>query len=686
MHRAFHSSTTERVRAFSAKRYRFDRRVPRRFRGINPPPIEFRQPRRGGIPLRTNTVPWTDRLTRVAAAAAADRAALVAVGEDGVHVTAALADLAPSDWPESLGAGVLRRVARGSDPISLDVSGQVSDKEGPFVSSLLIPVQGDPTFVLALFRRTSEFSTDEISRHASLATLLGDLHDESRARLRAIAELERMQERLRAIEDLRPALTGARDSVGLLTAAAEAIAERFGAQATSVMLIGPNGDMRVAASVGLEPQIARDARRRVGEGISGWVAERGRGVLLRGPIEDARFRGVDPDARVALSVPLRIGSDVLGVVNVKRPREGTTFDESHLRALEAIANDVATALKQVEALQGLEEDRRRAIAIAEIARLAQSGDRRTAARLACEALGYSGVGLETRGGLEVLHVQPGASLGGARDSRFETAGGTVVFAPGPETKEGSAAIAERVAPLLAGGSSAPEARSEPQPPSRLRESIRVFVLDDHPVVREGLRRVLELDGDISVCGTAQTLAEAALSLPEARPGVIVCDLHLPDAEDVEAVRRLVGRGIPLIVFSIETSPEIVLSALRAGARGYIPKRSSPEELRAAVRAVASGITAVHPDLLFASQAPSPDQEPQEPTQRDAPPPSKDALTPRELEYLRYLAEGYTNKEIARTMVLAEDTVKKGIQGLIAKMGAADRTHAVVLAMRHDLID
>ncbi|TMD61257.1 MAG: response regulator [Chloroflexi bacterium] len=606
-----------------------------------------------------------------------------------MHVTAALADLAPSDWPESLGAGVLKRVARGSDPISLDVSGQVSDKEGPFASSLLIPVQGDPTFVLALFRRGAAFSTDEVPRHASLATLLGDLHDESRARLRAITELERMQERLRAIEDLRPALTGAHDSVGLLTAAAEAIAERFGAQATSVMLIEPNGEMRIAASVGLEPQVAKEARRRVGEGISGWVAERGRGVLLRGPIEDARFRGVDPEARVALSVPLRLGSAVLGVVNVKRPREGTTFDESHLRALEAIASDVATALKQVEQLQGLEEDRRRAVAIAEIARLVQSGDRRTAARLACEALGYAGVGIETRGGLEVLYVQPDVSLGGEHDARFETPAGTVVFVPGPDTKEGSATIAEGVAPLLAGGPGAavPEPRGDRPAPSRAREHIRVFVLDDHPIVREGLRRVLELDGDIGVCGAAQTLSEALLALPEARPGVIVCDLHLPDADDVEAVRRLSGRGIPLIVFSIDTSPDVVFSALKAGARGYIPKRSSPEELRAAVRAVASGITAVDPDVFSALQ-PQADLESAEPasTRRDAPPPSKDALTPRELEYLRYLAEGYTNKEIARTMVLAEDTVKKGIQGLIAKMGAADRTHAVVLAMRHDLID
>ena len=605
----------------------------------------------------------------------------MAVGEDGVHVTAALADLEPSDWPESLGAGVLRRVARGSEPLSLDVGGAVADKDGAFASSLLIPVQGDPTFVLVLFRRQLPFSSDEIPRHASLATLLGDLHEESRARLRAVTELERMQERLRAIEDLRPALTAARDPAGLLSAAAEAIAERFGAQATSVMLLEPSGELRVAASVGLPPQVAKEARRRIGEGIAGWVAERARGVLLRGPIEDARFRGVDPEARVALSVPLRVGEDVLGVVNVKRPREGTTFDESHLHALEAIASDVAAALRQVEALQRLEEDRRRAIAVAEIARLAQSGDRRTAARLACEALGYAGVGVETPSGVETLYAEPGASLTDEGVSRFATPGGTVTFVPGPDTREDTTAIAERVAPLLAGVPA-----TSGQGPTHARVPLRVFVVEDHPIVREGLRKVLEADGDITVCGAAQTLGEATVSLPQAQAGVIVCDLHLPDAEEADAVRRLAGRGAAVLVFTVDTSADAVTASLRAGARGYIPKRSSPEELRAAIRAVASGIMAVHPDVLPAFQPVPSEPEPQEPVRRDAPPPSREGLTPRDLEYLRYLAEGYTNKEIARTMVLAEDTVKKGIQALIAKMGAADRTHAVVLALRHGLIE
>jgi DNA-binding NarL/FixJ family response regulator len=131
-----------------------------------------------------------------------------------------------------------------------------------------------------------------------------------------------------------------------------------------------------------------------------------------------------------------------------------------------------------------------------------------------------------------------------------------------------------------------------------------------------------------------------------------------------------------------------MAALRAGARGYVPKRCAPEELRAAVRAAAGGILAVHPDVLPALQPREPEPEPEveRPRTEQPHPATRDALTPRDLEYLRYLAEGYTNKEIARAMVLAEDTVKKGIQTLIAKLGAVDRTHAVVLALRGDLIE
>ncbi len=576
-------------------------------------------------------------------------------------------------------------MAKGGDPIALDAEGAVADADGAFHGVLLIPIRAEPALVLALFRRASPFAAEEIERHASLGALLADLHEETRARLRATSELERIADRIRAVDDLRPAFASARDAPTLLDRAAQAIAERFHADAASVMLLDQNGELRVRASVGLSPQIARDARRRVGEGIAGWVAARRRGVLLRGPVDDGRFRGVDPEAGAALSVPLRIGDEVLGVLNVKRPREGAVFDESHLRVLEAIASDVAMALRQVEAVQRLDEDLRRAVAIAEIARLVQSGERRVAARLACEALGYAAIAIETANGLEVLHAEDGASVRAQGTARFDTPAGAVLFAPGPETQEEAVLIAERIAPILAGPAPAAEVRPGPlRSPGGL---LRVFVVEDHPVVREGLRGVLERDGDMSVCGSAQTLAEAVGAVLETRPGVIVCDLHLPDADDVEAVRRLASLAPrpPVVVFSIESGMDVVAAALHAGARGYVPKRATAEQLRAAVRAAASGILAVHPDLLGALLV-HPQSDPEQEPRRDTPAVPKEGLTPRELEYLRYLAEGYTNKEIARAMVLAEDTVKKGVQALIAKLGAVDRTHAVVIALRGALID
>lgn len=648
-------------------------------------PVESRErdATRGWGRLRTNTVQWSDRLARVAAVAAADRAALVAVREDALHVATSLVELTPPDWPDRLGAGVIRRLSKGGDAIALEIEGEVADHEGPFRSALLVAVRAEPPFVLALFRRSTPFASDELARHASLGALLAELYEETRGRFRATNKLERLEERMHAIDEVRPALAGAHDSAALLDQAAHAVAERFQAEATSLMLLDANGELRVRASVGLPEDVARDARRRLGEGIAGWVAARRRGVLLRGPVDDVRFRGVDPEARAALSVPLRIGDDVVGVLNVKRPRPGATFDESHLRVLEAVATDIATALRQVEAVQQLEEDRRRAVAIAEIARLAQAGDRRTAARLACEALGYRAVGVENGGRVDVLHAEPGASLEAPSVVRFETPGGTVLFAPG----EGSAdvAIAERVAPLLAGPPEPPKPNGEPQ--LVRRDVLRVFLVQEHPVMREGLRTVLERDGDMTVCGIAQTLDEAVAAVGEVHPTVIVCDLQLPGVEEVEAIRRLARAGrAPVVLFTGEATPALIVAALQAGARGYVPKRASPEELRAAVRAVADGIVAVHPDLYPTPIVhPHLDAEPEAPRE-PMPGGSKEALTRRELEYLRYLAEGYTNKEIARAMVLAEDTVKKGIQTLIAKLGAVDRTHAVVIALRSALIE
>jgi DNA-binding NarL/FixJ family response regulator len=663
--------------------------------------------------MRSLTGQWPERLARVAKAAGAEAVALVALGDEAPQVASAYGTISPADWPEQLGAGLIRRVSKDGEPHSIALDGSIRGDSDPYVSALLVPARTDPPLVVTFFRRQPEFSADEIGRAVGLGELLTDLYEETRGRLRAATAADNLDERLRAHDDLRPALAAASDAAALLESATRTIARRFEAAATSVMLLGSDGELRVRASVGLSPEIVRSARRRVGEGIAGWVAERQEGLLLQGPVDDWRFRGVDPDAGPALSVPMRVSGDVVGVLNVKRRASADPFDESHLRILASIADDLAASLRHVQRIEQLEQDRGRAVAMAEIAGLAQAGDRRTAARLTCEVFGFNAIGVQTTDGeLEVLYAREGASLTGPAAIRVPTGQGTVVFAPGPTSSADDVPLRDRLAPLLvpprreAGGSSDPAARSEPRPP----RSIRVFVVEDHPVLREGLRAIFEAEGDIDVCGIASTAAEAISTLAEARPDVVLCDLGPSTAEDPSALRRLrgVARGVPIIVSGVESDSGTVGAVLREGARGYIRKRATPDEIRAAVRAAAAGLLALHPEwspLPHAETGPSVTAAlptPPAPTLAASPPPAPpprtkngepeqrsestaQRLTPQEMEYLRYIGDGYTNKEIAQATVQAEDTVRKGVQALIAKLGAADRTHAVVLALRYGLL-
>jgi DNA-binding NarL/FixJ family response regulator len=206
----------------------------------------------------------------------------------------------------------------------------------------------------------------------------------------------------------------------------------------------------------------------------------------------------------------------------------------------------------------------------------------------------------------------------------------------------------------------------------------------------------------AVAGATASCSEALGLLVEAHPDVVLLDLRLPDATGAEAVLRIreVAPTLPIVAFSVDRTPTIVRSVLRAGASGYVTKDAPISRLVAALRAAAAGLVAMGPEeALAAASAPEPIRTEGAGTNGDdrgshADPvlgqsgaePPHEPLTPRELELLRYMAEGYTNKELARAMVLAEDTVKKAVQTLIAKLGAADRTHAVVIALRNRLIE
>jgi DNA-binding NarL/FixJ family response regulator len=228
-------------------------------------------------------------------------------------------------------------------------------------------------------------------------------------------------------------------------------------------------------------------------------------------------------------------------------------------------------------------------------------------------------------------------------------------------------------------------------------TLRVLAVEDHPVMRLGLRAMLEREGFV-VAGATATCAEALGLLSESLPDVVLLDLHLPDATGVEAVVRMreAAAALPIVVFSVERTPALIRAVIRAGANGYVTKDAPIARLVAALHAAAAGLVVMGPDEALAASASLPHSAPTNGDDHPAPAPVEpasggtdlphDPLTPRELELLRYMAEGYTNKEVARAMVLAEDTVKKAVQTLIAKLGAADRTHAVVLALRNHIID
>jgi len=198
--------------------------------------------------------------------------------------------------------------------------------------------------------------------------------------------------------------------------------------------------------------------------------------------------------------------------------------------------------------------------------------------------------------------------------------------------------------------------------------IRVAVVDDHPVVRAGLVAILVQSASCEVVAEASSSAEAVQRFPEAKPDVVLVDLKLPDSTGMTLVDRLC-RLLPdakLVVITAYEEPGLVREALRLGARGYLIKDSSAEALVAAVRSVWTGQQVVDPALAGRV------------AELDAAPGS---LTARQQEVLQLLAEGRTNREIARALEVSDDTVKFHLKNLFERLGVDNRTEAVVMASR-----
>jgi DNA-binding NarL/FixJ family response regulator len=209
------------------------------------------------------------------------------------------------------------------------------------------------------------------------------------------------------------------------------------------------------------------------------------------------------------------------------------------------------------------------------------------------------------------------------------------------------------------------------------KTIRVLLVDDHQVVRRGLRTFLEVQDDIEVVGEASDGAEGVARAEELRPDVVLMDIKMPGTDGIEALRTLRDLQNParvLIVTSF-TEQRTVVPALRAGASGYVYKDVDPEALAGAIRSVHAGHVLLQPEVagaLLAQDNPGGGQG------------RGTTLTEREREVLTLIADGRSNREIARALVLSEKTVKTHVSNILMKLDLADRTQAALWAVRHGI--
>jgi NarL family two-component system response regulator LiaR len=209
------------------------------------------------------------------------------------------------------------------------------------------------------------------------------------------------------------------------------------------------------------------------------------------------------------------------------------------------------------------------------------------------------------------------------------------------------------------------------------DEIRVLIVDDHAVVREGLRTYLGLQDGIEIAGEAANGREAVAEAERLRPEVILMDLEMPELDGVGAMRELRRRGVEcrVIVLTSFSDERRLLPAIQAGAAGYLLKDAEPREVVRAVRAAHEGETLLAPAV--AARLVEAIAEPAgAPAQR---------LTPREQEVLELIAAGLSNKLIARRLGIAEKTVKTHVGHVLAKLGVSDRTQAALYAVRTGLV-
>lgn len=211
-------------------------------------------------------------------------------------------------------------------------------------------------------------------------------------------------------------------------------------------------------------------------------------------------------------------------------------------------------------------------------------------------------------------------------------------------------------------------------------SAKVVIVDDHSIVREGLKQLLELNGDVEVIGEACDGVECLLLLEKVVPQVLLLDINMPKMNGLEVLEKLKEENInvKVIILTVHNEIEFLLKAVEIGIDGYLLKESDSKELKKAISHVVKGETYIQPSMIPLLNSKM--------VQRDIEKEKISLLTRRELEVLKLLSIGLYNKEIGKKLDISERTVKNHISSIFKKIDVTDRTQAAVFSIRNKLID
>lgn len=211
-------------------------------------------------------------------------------------------------------------------------------------------------------------------------------------------------------------------------------------------------------------------------------------------------------------------------------------------------------------------------------------------------------------------------------------------------------------------------------------AIKIMITDDHSMIREGLKSLLELDGDIEVIAEAVDGEDCLEKLETVKPDVLLLDINMPKMNGLEVLKNLKARKskIKVLVLTVHNEIEYLLKAVDIGVNGYVLKDSESSELKKAIFALVEGETYIQPSLIPALNSKMIEKNEDEV--------KIDSLTRRELEVLKLLAVGMYNKEVAEKLNISERTVKNHVSNIFKKLEVTDRTQAAVFAIRNNLIN